>query len=76
MQSLAHTAAVPEDLDRRLRSLAKRMGIPAATLMRQILKRGLTDLEDYCDAAEILQRVRSGKETTFSSMKMRQELGI
>jgi RHH-type rel operon transcriptional repressor/antitoxin RelB len=46
----------------RLDALASKTGRSRAYHMREFIERGLDDVEDYCLAAEVLVRIRSGEE--------------
>ena len=48
------------DIERRLATLASRIGRTKAFYLREIIYRGLDDVEDYYLAAEVLERVRKG----------------
>ena len=52
------------ETDQRLGALAAQTGRSKAFYLREIIARGLEDLEDYCLAADVLERVRKGEETT------------
>jgi RHH-type rel operon transcriptional repressor/antitoxin RelB len=41
-----------------------------------MIENGLDDLEDYYLAAEVLERVRQGKEKIHSSAQVRADLGL
>jgi RHH-type rel operon transcriptional repressor/antitoxin RelB len=44
--------------------------------LRQLIENGLDDLEDYYLAADVLERVRRGKEKVHSSSEVRRDLGL
>jgi RHH-type rel operon transcriptional repressor/antitoxin RelB len=54
------------ETDERLASLAAKTGRTKAYYLREIIDRGLDDLEDYYLAEEILLRVRRGEEPVLS----------
>lgn len=44
--------------------------------LRQIIEQDLEDLEDYCLAADVLERVRQGREAVHSTTDVRKALGL
>ena len=44
--------------------------------LREIIERGLEDMEDYYLAAEVLQRVRDGGEQLYSAAEVKKSLGL
>ncbi len=55
---------LPESIEKRLDRLAKRTGRTKTFYAREAILRYLEDLEDVYDAERVLERIRSGKETT------------
>ncbi|MQU66502.1 CopG family transcriptional regulator, partial [Pseudomonas sp. FSL R10-1350] len=47
-----------------------------AYYLREIIDHGLTDLEDYYLAAEVLERVRKNTEVVHSAADVRKDLGL
>lgn len=64
------------DTERRLNFLAKHTGRTKAHYLREIIKRGLEDLEAYYLAAEELERVRKGESKVHPASAVRAELGL
>lgn len=64
------------ETEQRLDFLATHTGRTKAYYLREIIEHGLTELEDYYLAAEVLERVRKGQETTYSSGEVRKALGL
>ena len=62
--------------EQRLDFLAAQTGRTKAFYLRQMIENGLDDLEDYYLAADVLERVRQGKESTQSSTQVRADLGL
>jgi RHH-type rel operon transcriptional repressor/antitoxin RelB len=62
--------------EERLAFLAERTGRSKAFYLRQLIENGLDDLEDYYLAADVLERVRRGKEKIHSSSEVRRDLGL
>jgi RHH-type rel operon transcriptional repressor/antitoxin RelB len=54
------------EADARLASLAAKTGRTKAYYLREMIDRGLDDLEDYYLAEEVLLRVRRGEEQVLS----------
>lgn len=64
------------DIERRLNELAARTGRTKAYYLREIIERGLAEIEDYYLAAEVLERIRKGQERVYTSTEVRRELGL
>ncbi len=67
---------LPADLDRRLDFLARQTGRTKAFYIREALLEKIDDLEDYYLAADVLERIRKGKEATYPAATVRQDLGL
>jgi RHH-type rel operon transcriptional repressor/antitoxin RelB len=63
-------------LERRLDFLAHQTGRTKAYYLREMIEHGLDEMEDYYLAAEVLARVRKGKEKVHSSERVRKDLGL
>ena len=48
----------------------------AQRLLREIIERGLEDMEDYYLAANVLERVRRGEEQIYSLDEVEHSLGL
>ena len=64
------------ELEQRLDNLASQTGRTKAFYLRELIERGLEDMEDYYLAADVLERVRKGEEPVYSSEEVRTELGL
>ena len=64
------------DVEKRLDFLASQTGRSKAFYLRQVIEQGLDELEDYYLAADVLERVRSGREVTRSAEQVRSDLGL
>jgi RHH-type rel operon transcriptional repressor/antitoxin RelB len=53
-----------------------RTGRSKAFYLRQIIEKGLEDVEDYYLAAEVVERVRAGQEEVYSAEQVRKDLGL
>ena len=51
-------------------------GRTKAYYLREIIEQGIEDMEDYYLAADVLERVRKGKEQLHSSSDVRKDLGL
>lgn len=64
------------EIEERLNFLAAQTGRSKAFYLREIIERGLDDMEDYFLAADVLERVRKGKEKTCSSTEIKKDPGL
>ena len=62
--------------EQRLDHLASQTGRSKAYYLREIIERGIEELEDYYLAADVLERVRKGQEQVHSSADVRKDLGL
>jgi RHH-type rel operon transcriptional repressor/antitoxin RelB len=62
--------------ERRLDQLAARTGRTKAYYLRELVTKGLDDLEDYYLAAATQERVRKGEEQDYTSEQVRADLGV
>ena len=60
----------------RLNRLVTQTGRTKAYYLRELIERGLEDLEDYYLAVEIKERIRKGEEKIYSSSDVRHDLGL
>ncbi len=67
---------LPEDIERRLDRLAARTGRTKAYYIREIITDHLDEMEEYYLAAEVLERVRKGREPVHSTAEIRRDLGL
>jgi RHH-type rel operon transcriptional repressor/antitoxin RelB len=75
-QPMATSVRLAPETERRLDVLAERTGRTKAFYLREIIENGLGDLEDYYLAAETLQRLRKGDETTLTLDEAEAKLGL
>ncbi len=73
---MATSIRLAPETERRLDFLASRTGRTKAFYLREIIERGLDDMEDYYLAAEVLERVRQGRERVHSAAAVRRDLGL
>ena len=64
------------ETEQRLDHLASQTGRSKAYYLREIIERGIEELEDYYLAADVLERVRKGQEQVHSSADVRKDLGL
>ena len=64
------------ETEQRLDYLASHTGRTKAYYLREIIEKGIEELEDYYLAAEVLERVRKGQEPVNSAANVRKELGL
>jgi len=67
---------LPEDIEQRLEALAKRTGRSKSFYAREAILEHLDDLEAAYLSDEIMKRVESGKERTFTLEELEKELGL
>ena len=64
------------EAEQRLKFLASQTGRSKAFYLRELIESGLDDLEDYYLAADVLERVRKGRERLQSADDVRADLGL
>ena len=64
------------ETEKRLAFLASQTGRTKAFYLRELVERGLEDIEDYYLAADVLERIRKGEVRVYSSAKVRRDLGL
>ena len=62
--------------ERRLDFLAAQTGRTKAFYLRELIERGIEDLEDYYLAAEVVERIRKGEEPVHAAADVRRDLGL
>ena len=73
---MATSIQLTPDAERRLDLLVSQTGRSKAFYLREMIDRGLEDLEDYYLAAEVLERVRTGTEKVHSAAEARKILAL
>jgi len=63
-------------VEQRLDHLAAATGRSKAFYLRELITRGLEDLEDFYLADAIMERVRQGEEATYSLDEAERQLGL
>lgn len=64
------------EIEERLNFLSSRTGRTKAYYLRQVIEKGLDDLEDYYLASEVLERIRKGEDKIFSINEAEQYLDL
>lgn len=72
---MATSIRLDAEIERRLDFLAAHTGRTKAYYLRQIIEKGLEEMEDYYLAAAVVERVRAGQEEVYSAGRVRQDLG-
>ncbi len=62
--------------EQRLDRLAARTGRTKAYYLRELVAKGLDDLEDYYLAAATMERVRKGEERIYTLDEAERDLGL
>ena len=73
---MATSIRLAPETERRLAFLASQTGRTKAFYLREIIDRGIEDVEDYYLAADVLERIRKGQERVHSADEVRKELGL
>lgn len=73
---MATSVRLSVETERRLAFLASQTGRTKAFYLREIIDRGLDDIEDYYLAADVLERIRKGEELVHTAVDVRKELGL
>ena len=73
---MATSIRLSPELEKRLDFLADQTGRTKAYYLREMIEHGLDEMEDYYLAAEVLARVRRGREKVHSSERVRKDLGL
>ena len=64
------------ETEQRLDYLASHTGRSKAYYLREIIEQGIEQMEDYYLAAEVLERVRKGREPLHAAADVRKDLGL
>lgn len=73
---MATSIRLSPETEQRLDFLAAQTGRTKAYYLRKLIEQGLEGLEDYYLAAEVLERVRAGREEIHAAAQVRQDLGL
>ena len=73
---MATSVRLSPELSNRLDRLATKTGRSKAFYLREMIEEGISEMEAYYMATEVLDRVRAGKEKVYTSAQVRNELGL
>ncbi|MEK8088654.1 type II toxin-antitoxin system RelB family antitoxin [Thermithiobacillus plumbiphilus] len=73
---MATSIRLDPETEQRLAALAAHTGRSKAYYLRQIIKQGIEEMEDYYLAADVLERIRKGDEPVHSAAEVRKDLGL
>ena len=73
---MATSIRLAPETEQRLDYLASQTGRTKAFYLREIIENGIQDMEDYYLAADVLARVRQGKEQVHAAADVRRDLGL
>ena len=73
---VATSIRLSPEIEKRLELLASQTGRTKAFYLREMIERGLDDVEDHYLAADVLERVRKGEERVHAAADVRRELGL
>lgn len=73
---MATSIRLNNDIERRLERLSSETGRTKAFYLRELIERGLEDLEDYYLGMEVMERLRKGEEYTVSLDEVEKDLGL
>ena len=73
---MATSIRLESEVEKRLDFLATQTGRTKSYYLRELISRGMEDLEDYYLAADVLERVRKGEEEILSSAEVRRALDL
>ena len=73
---MATSIRLAAETEQRLDFLAAQTGRTKAFYLREVIERGIEEMEDYYLAADVLERVRKGEEKVYSAQQVRKDLGL
>ncbi len=73
---MATSIQLTPDAEQRLDALVSQTGRSKAFYLRELIERGIEDLEDYYLAADVLDRVSKGVEKVYSADEVRATLAL
>jgi RHH-type transcriptional regulator, rel operon repressor / antitoxin RelB len=73
---MATSIRLDPDVEQRLERLAAQTGRTKAYYLRELVTRGLEDLEDFYLAAATMERVRKGEERIYTLDEAERDLGV
>ncbi|QHD70621.1 ribbon-helix-helix protein, CopG family (plasmid) [Sphingobium yanoikuyae] len=73
---MATSVRLAPEIEQRLDHLASATGRTKAYYLREIIERGLEDMEDIYLSDKVLEDIRAGRETTSSLEDVEKRLGL
>ncbi|OYW63799.1 MAG: hypothetical protein B7Z32_10945 [Hydrogenophilales bacterium 12-64-13] len=73
---MATSIRLDSAIEQRLDKLAAQTGRTKAYYLRELVAKGLDDLEDYYLAAATMERMRKGEERIYSLEEAERDLGL
>ena len=73
---VATSVRLSPETERRLAFLASQTGRTKAFYLREIIDRGLDEIEHYYLASDVLERIRKGQERVYAAADVREKLGL
>ncbi len=73
---MATSIRLSAEIEGRLTRLASITGRTKAFYLREMIERGIEDMEDYYLAADVMERVRKGEEPIYTAEEVRRDLGL
>lgn len=73
---MATSIRLDDKIEQRLDKLSAETGRTKAFYLRELIERGLEDLEDYYLGMEVMERLRKGEEYTSSLDQAERDLGL
>ena len=73
---VATSVRLSPEIERWLAFLASQTGRTKAFYLREIIDRGLDEIEDYYLASDVLERIRKGQERVYAAADVREKLGL
>ena len=71
---MATSIQLTPDTEQRLDLLVSQTGRSKAFYLRELIERGIENLEDYYLAAEVLERLRQGTERVYTAAEVDEAL--
>lgn len=65
-----------KEIEERLNFLSVQTGRTKAFYLRRIIEKGISDLEDYYLAADVMERIRKGEEKIFSLKEVNKSIDL
>jgi RHH-type rel operon transcriptional repressor/antitoxin RelB len=73
---MATSIRLAPETEQRLDHLTSQTGRTKAFYLREIIENGIEEMEDHYLAADVLERVRQGKEQVHSAADVRRDPGL